>query len=465
MQVNPPPDVNVGEEGKDLSNWQAGAANMLAIAGYGIGTDIQTRAESIYSEINGHFGSNRTGWTDAALEWWLSSEHNIWPDNPYKVVDVIGHKGSDKPFASKTLPTDMGMMSRNGDILAVTITWPPVDPQMDPSGSNVLVFVGDDHKKNNTSGNPKHIRVTDPHRNAGGAIQTYPYDYFDNPNPDGLNSGSGWYIAYDQNHPFIKNVTVLKKVKKGSNVKLAFYNLASYKVSQPDPEAASAFKFVCEADTVFLDYELYMDRNPRRGPELMEKVSNNQMISVEWNLTGRNASEGRWLTISTAMTLPGRHHMTYRDIQFRLGKNNLVEAAPRICWKIEFEPVDNTRITNISGGYIIGSVEVHKPDTLANSGETLAELRFSTRHDISESLLYHSLFVCGEEGYETGRIRLGNSFGKLTPAGLWEFDNWLTEIYSPGALSDTLQHSFHWNGDVLYPSAGSYYERIPVVNP
>ena len=51
LQMNPPPDVNISEEGTDESGWMAAAANMLAAAGYGNGKNVQEKAEDIYANL------------------------------------------------------------------------------------------------------------------------------------------------------------------------------------------------------------------------------------------------------------------------------------------------------------------------------------------------------------------------------------------------------------------------------
>jgi hypothetical protein len=245
------------------------------------------------------------------------------------------------------------------------------------------------------------------------------------------------------------------------DVKKASVGLSSYRVKQPDPEDATAFRFICESDSAFLDYEVFMDRYTRKDPELFEKTSTDSMISVNWNLAGRKSSDGEWLTISTEMSLPEIHKMTYRDVYFKFGKNNLLEAAPDICWQIEFSEIKDVRLANITGGYIIGSVEVIKPDSVIKKNGTYAELRFFTRYDIHESLLYHKLVLCGEEGYRTGKVRLGNSFGKPTIEGLWEFDDWMTTFNRDEDLSDTLVYKLNWEGKILYPEGEDFSKRKP----
>lgn len=54
-KIDPPPDANKAGPATDDTCWLATAANMLAGAGYGVGDDVQQRAESIYNQLKAHF--------------------------------------------------------------------------------------------------------------------------------------------------------------------------------------------------------------------------------------------------------------------------------------------------------------------------------------------------------------------------------------------------------------------------
>lgn len=66
MKMNQPPDVDKAFLAGNNSCWQATAASMLAGAGYGDGATVQARADDIYGELIGHYGTGPTGWTDTA---------------------------------------------------------------------------------------------------------------------------------------------------------------------------------------------------------------------------------------------------------------------------------------------------------------------------------------------------------------------------------------------------------------
>jgi len=81
MKMNPPADVDKGPPAPappdvDNSCWMATAANMLAGAGYGTGTNLQARATNIYDNLitwqtdaANPTGKEDSGWTDTALSW------------------------------------------------------------------------------------------------------------------------------------------------------------------------------------------------------------------------------------------------------------------------------------------------------------------------------------------------------------------------------------------------------------
>ena len=97
LKMDPPPDVNKAAPitFADNSCWQATAANMLAAAGYGTGTTVQTRAQGIYNQMTAHFGTASTGQPDTAGKWWLNqSGHNTQPNNPYTQFTLEGVSGA-----------------------------------------------------------------------------------------------------------------------------------------------------------------------------------------------------------------------------------------------------------------------------------------------------------------------------------------------------------------------------------
>ena len=61
MKMNPPPDADKAFQTGNNSCYLATAANMLAGAGYGDGTTVQARADDIYGDLTGQFGTANTG--------------------------------------------------------------------------------------------------------------------------------------------------------------------------------------------------------------------------------------------------------------------------------------------------------------------------------------------------------------------------------------------------------------------
>jgi hypothetical protein len=458
LQVNPPPDVSLEEDSRNNTNWQAAAANMLASAGYGEGQNIQERADNIYTQINDYFGNNTPGWADAALEWWLKSEHNLWKDNPYQLVGYHGNKADFEPWHDPEGSIKLGSMAREGHLLAIDISWPPSEYQSQPSGHHVLNYIGDSQKKKRISTEPGHIRVADVYRNNGGSIQTYEYDEYEYPNPAGKNAGKGWYFNYDENHPFIRAFTTLSPVSTPESSGLCHSTVTSYKVKQPIAENASRFHFTALCDSSFAGYSVQIDRMTRRDPRIIEEVSNDRSITFDWNISHRNSSNGEWLTVSTLLYQATLHQMSYRDIWFAYRGDDTLIAAPNICWNLTFHELDDVRIPNISGGYVIGSISVAGADSL-NINQT-SELRFITRYNLYESPLYHTLNVCCNEAFVATEIKLGHSYSQMDPESLWAFEDWITTHQGEMDLSDTLSFKQYWSKHIKYPKAGNYFGRV-----
>jgi len=98
LKVNPPPDANHGNKNEKQYVWLAAAANLLAAAGYGQAKSTDEKSEEIYNQLIGEFGNQKTGWTDTAIQWWLDSGFNIWPENPYTLTTVMGYKRDKIPY-------------------------------------------------------------------------------------------------------------------------------------------------------------------------------------------------------------------------------------------------------------------------------------------------------------------------------------------------------------------------------
>jgi len=458
LQVNPPPDINQDETLRININWQVAAANMLASSGYGAGKGIQEQADNIFAQINEHFGNKNTGWTDAALEWWLHSEHNVWQNNPYKLITVIGYKESKKPWADPEGSMKLGQMAREGHFLAIGITWPSHYSLAGNQGTHILNYIGDSQKKKRVREAPEHIRVTDPFRNKGGSIQTYKYDDFKSPNPEGIPSGEGWYFNYDENHPYIFMVTILSPVDDPAENSLCNFNLTSLRMKHHGSGGITNFSITTETDSNLAGFHLSIDRPIKREPKVSEEISRRRNITFEWNLSTRTKTESAWLTATAEVMTGNLHEMIIKDAVFSDKENDDIPGLPFLQWNIVTDEVRNVLIPNISGGYIIGRLELYKPDSIEN--ELTGELIFETRYSMFESPGHHSFTVAADSGYLITNISLGHSYEYLPMDDLWDFTNWISMEKMDGSSSDSVTIKNSWT-HLNYPEAGSYFKRSP----
>ena len=167
----PPPDV-------DNTCWMTTAANMLAGAGYGNGTTLQTRAVDIYNDLvtwqtdaANPTGKADGGWTDPALSWWLSSANNIWAGNPCTIVTVYGNKNPKYSWANSTGAQFIGNELRRCQFVGLSISWPTAGASIG-SGGHTITGWGDHSGKGTLSNNPTRVRLTDSDDDTGGDVQS-----------------------------------------------------------------------------------------------------------------------------------------------------------------------------------------------------------------------------------------------------------------------------------------------------
>ncbi len=172
LKMDPPPDVDKSAHGHINMGtcWLATAANMLAGAGYGNGATVQLRADGIYTQLVAKFGLGG-GWTDQAIQWWLGSIHNTWPNNPYTVVTVYGNKSPKNPWANANGARFIGNELRRCQFVGVSISWPVAGAQIGTDGHAITGW-GDDGDNNPLQNNPSQLKVTDSDRDTGGNVQT-----------------------------------------------------------------------------------------------------------------------------------------------------------------------------------------------------------------------------------------------------------------------------------------------------
>lgn len=464
LKTNPPPDAERATGSQDQTSWLAAAANLLADAGYGTGRTVQDRADKIYTDLVNHFSAEATGWTDAAIQWWLESELNLWPDNPYKLVRVYGNKRPIVPWDYPSGSSFIGEQLRQGNLVAASISWPASKEDVQGTGGHVLSCWGDDLKlKAPALRKPEHLRVTDSDRNLGGIIQTYRYDDYNNPNPNGYSLGPGWYISYDPNHPFIKNIVTLSPQLAEIEEKLLVESLISLRISSTGTDAAGFSAGVaCSQAMGGLMAELIRGRKKNATEQYHPKLLYNYTtIDFDFskdpvpagqplfiNLEAMTAPSPQFSLQDAVLTPPGKESPSFGPLNFSLGIES-ADASPRSLRK------------DFTGGYILGSIDLVLRDPLANSPGMETALRFMLQYPYNENPERHTLVVQGAGNLEIKSIRLGHSYGLLSTDSLWNYDNWITYIDQiPGSSGIAHRIEINWNGLLPYPKGEDISRKL-----
>jgi len=249
MKMNPPPDVDkTWPIANDNSCWMATAANMLAGAGYGDGTTVQARANDIYQDLitwrtsaANPTGVADGGWTNTALEWWLSSANNTWATNRYTIVTTLGSTTTKVPWADVSGAQTVANELRRCQFVGLGFRWPVAGPTVGAGGHAITAWGDNVQTRTALASNPARVRVSDSDRDGGGDVQEYVYDVFTNPNPGGAegNEGNGWYVNYSTEHPYLSNVWTLCPTDDPSDDKQTQKVVGSFKIHQTAEQPAT----------------------------------------------------------------------------------------------------------------------------------------------------------------------------------------------------------------------------------
>lgn len=482
MKMNPPADVDKGppapavpcspgEAIVDNSCWLATASNMLAGAGYGTGTNLQTRAEAIYGQMVAHYGKQCGGWTDAALSWWLSSANNTWAANPYTVVTVYGNKSPRYPWANAQGAQDIGNELRACNFVGLSISWPtnavgPGGAQVIGSGGHAITAWGDNLSDATVTTNPAGNRLTDSDTDAGGDLQIYTYDAYTNPNPGGANEGNGWYFNYDNNHPYIKHIVVLSPVQTPSGGAGTQKVVGSYKIHQTRETAATDLHYRVGTDVDILSYKTKVDRETS-GPPTITEASPRRSLVVRWDLTKNPVPRCTWVTITTEFILRSWNAMWYDSVFFTYPRAGIGKPFPQFRWEIQTPKVERAEnIRNVTGGYLIGAFAI-RDESLTGDTAVVGQYRFIHEYSYGENPEQHTLVLSGQKGYSITELKIGHSYGFLKDRQLWEFDQWMTDFRTEAVRlgEEPSKISIDWRGRLPYPEGEDIKGRIPEIKP
>lgn len=459
-KMSPPGDVD--KTSPNNSCYLATASNMLAGAGYGTGSSIQDRANDIYQDMIAEFGVADTGWTDTALNWWLSSSHNTWTTNPYTVVTVYGSKSPKWPWADADGARFIANQLRECNFMGLSISWPTSGSSIG-SGGHAITAWGDSSGDETLTVNPSSIRVTDSDTDNGGDVQSYTYDTYTNPNPGGPNEGNGWYINYDSNHPYIKHIIVLSQATTPSGGALSQKVVGSYKIHQDKESNATDLHYKVGTDVDILSYLTKIDWG-LSTPAITESTPQRRQITVDWDLTEYPVPYCTWITITTEFILPSWNAIEYNDVHFTYPDGSDGKAAPSIRWEMTTPKIEKaTQIPNVTGGYVVGSFDIVNPNIDANRG-VVGEYRFIHEYGFNQAPDMHNLLLKGERGYYATNFGFGHSYGYLSTDSLWKFEEWMTRDDQKYAFEDKpIELRIDWTGELPYPAGEDIQGRIPEI--
>lgn len=462
MKMNPPPDADkTSTSGTNNSCWLATASNMLAGVGYGSGTNVQDRADDIYGDMVTHYTIANGGWTDTALTWWLGSSNNTWTTNPYTVVTVSGNKSPALPWANANGPEFMGNCLRACMAVGISISWPTNAVQngvpVVGSGGHAITGWGDPGADTvSISSNPTGVRLTDSDNDTGGDVQVYNYDAFASPNPGGANEGNGWYLNYSANHPYIKHIVTLEPTDDPSDDKLTQKVIGSYEITQDNETAATDLHYDVSTDVGVLTYRTRTTWEADGSPSITETGSPRDGITVDWKFTKKPVPVNTEVRITTEFVLPSWNAMTYDNVHFTYPADSDAGRFPTLSWNLETPRLDGAeQMPNVTGGYVIGAFEV-----MDRSGEQVAAYRLVHQYAYSQDPELHVFSLRGDPEFSIANLRFGHSYGLPDDDELWAFEQWLAQDKEPRSLSEPIQITLDWDGQLPYPKGEDITQAI-----
>ncbi|MFH1371849.1 MAG: VCBS repeat-containing protein [Planctomycetota bacterium] len=442
----------------------ATAANMLAAAGYGTGSSIQARADSIYLQITGNWSIQTPGWPDTAIKWWLSSGHNNWPTNPYIWVGVRGNRDINIPWSSSNVPQIIGNKIRKCEYAGVAFFWASYNI------GHVTPVWGDEGRTAENydwpiQNNPTKIIMSDSDLGDGQDglpdLQTYTYTYTT------VSGKKAWTLNYGGPgglDPWIRCISTLARstIDPQTTYTRRQRIIGSYKVTKPGiiPDATKLHYVVGPDSGTLLLYETYIDWDTNSVPAIQENIGTPKVLTVDWDLSDNPVPYGASVTITTEIGSGDGGGIWYKNVGFPGIYTNFpsfgIDCLHNQLGSNPFEPND----PNMTGGYIYGAMDVTDGD--GNDGE----FRWVKEYDYDQDPEWHNVIVSphfeATEVYQISNLRFGHAYGLPDDVcDIWNFSEWWTVFPGPYELipaGPPQEFELNWAGMGLipYPISNNY---------
>ena len=363
-----PPSAQKAYEWFNWSCWEAAAANMLAAAGYGNGSDgvngpnMQARAEGIYSQMVGYFGVGdilHSGGGDpaTAAQWWLGSQWNTTPDNPYRNINVYG--------VDSSTPMKMSNWLRDGDMVVICYRYAPW--YMSWGGNHIVNYWGDDGADDNyLTANPGKMLLTDSDRTAAtqgrrGYVIDYnwhPYNAKDGWTFDCLDQTPSWLGGPNYTTGTLLAVTVLSSLTSRAESGQTTLITSSLRVQSARDAMATELDYNARAGVpVSGPPSTSIDYPTTDQPVLADLGNPSYGVSAKYTLTP-NAGPYTSIKITTdayVRAVKGTAWRTfgYDHVKFQYG-DSVQTFTPPFYWKLFTPPSPDPTVMNATGGDILG---------------------------------------------------------------------------------------------------------------
>ena len=418
----PGADVNSSPSG-DIS-WMAAAANMLAGAGYGFdyGNNINTlqkRADHIFADIKEGYPDDNDKNIMLAIQWWLTSNHNVWQDNPYDMTRGSGNTNC-MPHNDPELPKIIANTLREANFVGLNISWPKEGNEVPGEGDYALTAWGDNNPSySKLYVNPTHIIVTDPDESKGSGEQKYQYlqkVYTGDPS-------NGWELTDYDGLPFITQYSVL--------------------FPQPDVDSASGTKTI-DIDTtrelIGLKYTAYQKEDDiyvlsylqtldiqYSAVEVIEDnngKSDNKIHAIDVEYSGITVTEDREsIKIRVDFILNSKNTVRFRDVTI-IYQDGEEKVSPDTGWEVTGTQRNGNSPPCPERGFIVAAFTT-RTDSMRDVEDMLL-------HEFDETVEFntHNLEICNDETDATvtfSSIKTGYSDIYLNGDQLANFNNWIDE--------------------------------------